>query len=110
MNRQYCSDGLQFDDHEILNEKVYPIAIIDHQSIIANWNQNLLSREQALLRQLVDQTGFVCALEETRSYRRVDLHRCADDQMADFVLVHGQRLCGNRGALCAKASFHARAP
>ena len=51
-------DCLQFDDHDILDKKVNPIAVIDHQPFIPNWDEHLLAHTQRALAQFVSNTGF----------------------------------------------------
>lgn len=49
MDRCQCLNRFQFDDHRILHNKIQPVAGIQFDSVINNWQRNLTRYLQTTL-------------------------------------------------------------
>ena len=66
-------DGFQFDDHEVIDEKIETIAHINDNTIIVNRLRFLSFNGKTSLCQLVLQTGLVSTFQQPRTEFLVDL-------------------------------------
>src|SRR5215469_3875574 len=98
-------NSLQFDGHQVLDDKIYAITLINDHLFISNWDNHLLSNVQREFAQFVREAGLVRALQQPRTDHRMDLYGGADYRMPDFLLGHYRVLCVSLASFALKARF-----
>lgn len=59
MHWQCHLDGFELNSHEIVNNKIDPVAVVDHQLFVLNWDQDLLAGRRARLSKLIGRANLV---------------------------------------------------
>ena len=85
MDWQNRLHALQLHNHEILNEEIDSIAELELHSLINCWKSHLRTNRQASTLKFERDERLIRTLKQTRTYRRVHLHRSRNDLSTDRV-------------------------
>src|SRR5687768_6486426 len=85
-------DGLELNQHLVLDHEVCPIGNVELETIEVQWNRNLLNCVEAVGAQAVGETSPVHRLEQPRSQRTMDVQCRPDDSIGKIAVnVAGKR-------------------
>src|SRR6266567_2598563 len=93
MHGQNRRDRLKFDYDKSADEEIDPVAILNRQLFVADWNGDLALHANALFFELVYQAHFIRALQQPGTNGRMHLHCRPDDCVPDILLDHLRVLC-----------------
>jgi hypothetical protein len=85
------SNGLELDDHCILNHEIGSKTKLDPEPIIAHWKSGLAREAQAELPQLVFEENLIRGFEEPNSDSSAHAHGRTDDRMGQRVVLFSNR-------------------
>src|ERR1700687_3997431 len=85
MNRRDCVYRLDLHDDEILNHQIHSIPNFQLHTSIDHGKADLTFSLHARLVEFVVQAGLIGAFEQSSAQLRMNLHRSADDGMANFL-------------------------
>src|ERR1700676_700252 len=88
MHWQNCRNCFEFDHHKSANEEIYPVAILNHQVLVSDWDRDLALNTYVFLSKFIDQVRFVSTFQQSGADSRMDLHCGANHCMTDIFLGH----------------------
>jgi hypothetical protein len=104
VDRQQFFDTLDLDDDAFFDDEIDAIRSWELHAFVCHWQADLVLKLQTDSPEFETETSVVCALEESRTQRAMNLHRRTDRFVAHFIGTHCQsslcvlrRLC----VLCA---------
>ena len=110
MDGQQFFNTLDFNDDACFDDEIDPIRGWKLHTFVIYWQANLVLKLQTDSREFETETSVVCAFEESRTQRAMNLHRSTDHFVAHLIGTHYQSslcvlchlcvLCAASGAPC----------
>ena len=97
MNRQNVFDALEFQDNQIVNDKIDAVPAVDTLATIRDRQRLVAVERQTAGRKLEGEAGVVCRLEHPRTELFVNIDRGSDDLVGECIYARE-----HAGATCKK--------
>ena len=105
VDRSDCLDGLQFNDHQVLDNQIGFERLFNVNCFIVDRNGMLIHHLKTTLPQFIKENSLINRLKQSRPESRVDLERSINDLPRNLVLrqLPLRILCVFASSLCVFA-------